>query len=205
MAAETLQVAAYVPRSQANGPGLRSVLWVQGCPFRCPGCFNPDFWPFIGGQSATVEELVERFLAEPNTEGISLSGGEPFAQAAALARVAEGVRASGKGVLVFTGFPATLLQTSDKPGVRRLLAAADLLVTGPYDRDRPCARPLLASANQELVYLTERYRGQNLGPRRVEYHISANGVVTKTGFPKQPMARRMGKIEQGPSPTLHTI
>jgi len=183
MTADVLQWAAYLPRSRANGPGLRSVLWVQGCPFRCPGCFNPAFWPFTGGQQARVGELAGRLLAESDTEGVSFSGGEPFAQAAALAQVAERVRVAGKGVLVFTGFPATALQASTHPGVRRLLAAADLLVAGPYERDQPCRQPLLASANQELAYLTERYRGRDLGPRRVEYRIGAQGAVTVTGFP----------------------
>jgi anaerobic ribonucleoside-triphosphate reductase activating protein len=130
-----------------------------------------------------VEELAEWFLAEPATEGVSFSGGEPFAQAAALAQVAERVRVAGKGVLVFSGFPAAALKTNGHPGVRRLLAAADLLVAGPYERDRPCRHPLLASANQELVYVTERYRGLDLGPRRVEYRIGASGAMTLTGFP----------------------
>jgi len=184
MATDILQWAAYLPRSRANGPGLRSVLWVQGCPFRCPGCFNPEFWPFTGGQRGAVGELAERLLAEPDTEGVSFSGGEPFAQALPLAQVAERARAAGKGILVFTGFSVAALRASDQPGVRRLLAATDLLVAGPYEQERPCRHhPLLASANQNLVYLTGRYRDQNLGPRRVEYRIGAQGVVTVTGFP----------------------
>jgi anaerobic ribonucleoside-triphosphate reductase activating protein len=183
MPAARLHLAAYLPRSRANGPGLRSVAWVQGCPFRCPGCFNPDFWPFTGGQQVTVEALAGWILAEPATEGVSFSGGEPFAQAAALAQLAERVRDGGKGVLVFSGFPAAALEASSHPGFRRLLAAADLLVAGPYERDRPCRHPLLASANQELVYVTQRYRGLDLGPRRVEYRIGAGGKMTVTGFP----------------------
>ena len=99
-----IQLAAFLPHSRANGPGLRSVLWVQGCPFRCLGCFNKDFLDFNGGRTVTITEVVNWILAETDTEGVSFSGGEPFSQAAPLAKVAELVHQAGKGVLVFTGF-----------------------------------------------------------------------------------------------------
>lgn len=178
-----LRLAAFLPHSRANGPGLRSVLWVQGCSLGCDGCFNPDFQPFAGGYEATVEDTVALLLAQPDTEGVSFSGGEPFAQAAALAKVAEAVRAAGKGVMIFTGYEATVLRASRNRGVQQLLAAADLLAAGPYRRDLPQRHPLLASSNQELVYLTERYRGAELGPRRSEFRIGVDGSVSITGFP----------------------
>lgn len=179
----TLKLAAFLPHSRANGPGLRSVLWVQGCSLRCAGCFNPDFQPFAGGYESTVKEVIDLLLAQPDTEGVSFSGGEPFSQAAALAEVAEAVRAAGKGVLIFTGQEAAILKVSRYPGVQRLLAAADLLAAGPYRHDLPQRHPLLASTNQELVYLSERYRGVELGPRRSEFRIGADGEVSVTGFP----------------------
>ena len=182
--APPVRVAALLPRSRANGPGLRAVLWVQGCPFRCPGCFNPAFLPFAGGAEMPADELAARLLADPAIEGVSLSGGEPFAQAPALALVAERVRAAGKGVLIFTGFDAAALQASTNAAIRRLLATADLLVAGPYRNDRPCRHPLLASANQELVFLTDRYRNTDFGRRRTEFRIGAGGEVTITGFPQ---------------------
>ncbi len=185
MTRDLIQVAAWLPRSQANGPGLRSVLWVQGCPLRCPGCFNPGFLPFDGGQAVPVSEIAGWMLAEPDTEGVSLSGGEPFAQAGPLADLAERVQAAGKGVLIFTGLAAAALRDRTDPAARRLLAAADLLVVGPYRRDRPLRHALLASGNQELVFLSERYRGADLGPRRTEYRIGAGGGVMVTGFPSR--------------------
>ncbi len=179
----TLKLAAFLPHSRANGPGLRSVLWVQGCALHCEGCFNPDFQPFEGGYETTVTEMVALLLAKPDTEGVSFSGGEPFTQAAALAEVAEAVRVAGKGVLIFTGYETEALRANRNPGVQRLLAAADMLAAGPYRRGLPQRHPLLASANQELVYLTGRYRGAELGPRRSEFRIGADGGVTATGFP----------------------
>ncbi|CAK0744481.1 Anaerobic ribonucleoside-triphosphate reductase-activating protein [Gammaproteobacteria bacterium] len=182
MTNDRLQLAAYLPCSRVNGPGLRSVVWVQGCPFRCPGCFNPDFLPFTGGWSASVAEVVAQLLAEKDSAGVSFSGGEPFAQARPLAEVAEQIRAAGKSILIFTGFQAATLDKSTNPGIRRLLAAADLLVAGPYQRKHPYQHPLLVSANQELIFLTERYRSVDFAPRRMEFRIDATGAVTATGL-----------------------
>jgi anaerobic ribonucleoside-triphosphate reductase activating protein len=191
---DCLHIAAYLPRSRANGPELRSVLWVQGCPFRCAGCFNPDFLPFAGSREVATRDVADWMLTESETEGVSFSGGEPFAQAGALAEVAERVRAAGKGVLVFTGYDAIELRSSRNPGFRRLLLAADLLVAGRYRSDMPGRHPLLASANQELVLLTERYRGADFGGRRrTEFRIAASGTITVSGFPDAPW--RLGANE----------
>jgi len=191
---DCLHIAAYLPRSRANGPELRSVLWVQGCPFRCAGCFNPDFLPFAGGREVAPRDVADWMLTESETEGVTFSGGEPFAQAGALAEVAERVRAAGKGVLVFTGYDAIELRSSRNPGFRRLLQAADLLVAGRYRSEMPGRHPLLASANQELVLLTERYRGADFGGRRrTEFRIAASGAITVSGFPAATL--RLGAIE----------
>jgi len=184
MKEDCLHIAAYLPRSRVNGPGLRSVLWVQGCPFRCAGCFNPEFLPFASGHEVGPAQVAAWMLTQPETEGVTFSGGEPFAQSGALAQVAERVRAAGKGVVVFTGYGLVELRSSRNAGFRRLLETADLLVAGRYRGEMPGRHPLLASANQELVFLTQRYRGADFGRRRrAEFRIAANGAITVTGFP----------------------
>lgn len=180
----SLQIAAYLPHSTANGPGIRSVVWVQGCPLRCVGCFNPYFQPFNKGEPISTAILSQRLLSVPETEGVSFSGGEPFAQAAALAKVASCIQAVGKGVLIFTGFYYEDLRINTDTGIQLLLAHADLLVAGPYQQNLACKHPLLASSNQKLIYLTERYRNIKLGTRRIEYRINTQGIVTVTGFPQ---------------------
>ncbi|MEI7994821.1 MAG: 4Fe-4S single cluster domain-containing protein [Methylococcaceae bacterium] len=178
-----LTIADFLPRSKVNGPGIRSVLWVQGCPLRCAGCFNPDFLPFTGGKSVAPEQTAEWMLAEADTEGVTFSGGEPFAQAAALAQVAARVQAGGKGVLIFTGCDYPALQASRNTGVQQLLAHADLLIAGPYVSELACREPLRASANQNVVYLTERYRNATLAAGKLEYRIGLSGEIAITGFP----------------------
>ncbi len=180
-----IPIAAFLPSSRVNGPGLRSVIWVQGCPLRCAGCFNPDFLPFSGGTPTPIAELIDTLLAVTDTEGVTFSGGEPFAHAAALAPIARAVREEGRSVVIFTGYRWADLRQSGDFAHRALLDAADLLLAGPYERDRPSSHPLLSSANQELVFLTDRYRTHDFGPprRRIDLHIAADGETTITGFP----------------------
>ena len=63
MTGEILRLHQFLPASRANGPGLRAVLWVQGCSLGCPGCFNPQTHPFNEGQPVPVENLVSQIVA----------------------------------------------------------------------------------------------------------------------------------------------
>lgn len=81
----------YVDCSEVNGPGCRAVVWVQGCARECPGCFNPDSWPFEINQLIAVDTLAKNILSNPRNTGVTFSGGEPFWQAPALAALARQV------------------------------------------------------------------------------------------------------------------
>ena len=177
-----IQVAAFEPRSSVNGPGIRAVLWVQGCHRRCPGCFNQACLPFSGASEQTVDQVYDRILACDSITGVSFSGGEPFEQAASLAKLARQCRIAGLGVLVFTGYT---LDDLHSPAHQALLDQTDLLVAGPYEKDKPQQHSLLASANQTLHFLTDRYRDSipSHTPRRAEFHIAPDGTIRKTGFP----------------------
>src|SRR5262245_2475799 len=91
----TLNVAQIVPRTEAEGPGHRYAIWVQGCPFRCKGCCNPEMLVFEQKQSMSVGSIVEDMLRH-DVEGVSFLGGEPISQAASFAELAERVRAHGR-------------------------------------------------------------------------------------------------------------
>ena len=157
-----LQVAQVVPDTEAEGPGRRFAVWVQGCPMRCRECCNPQMLRFEGGEPTKVEDLVARALATEGIDGVSLLGGEPFAQAEGCAAFAEAVREKGRDVMVYSGF--TLAELEEKrrrgePGVGVLLDACDLLVDGRYERDLPeRERRWIGSTNQVLHFLSDRYR-----------------------------------------------
>ncbi|MGB8686362.1 MAG: 4Fe-4S single cluster domain-containing protein [Microcoleus sp.] len=127
-----LNLASWLPRSRANGPGTRMVLWAQGCPFRCPNCQNSDYLEFKLNQVVTVDRVWEVFQQQPGLAGISFSGGEPFAQAVAFAELAARVQSVGKTVVCWSGYRLQQLERSEIPGAGELLQHIDLLVDGLF-------------------------------------------------------------------------
>jgi anaerobic ribonucleoside-triphosphate reductase activating protein len=184
-----LSLAQVVPCTEAEGPGRRFAVWFQGCPLRCPGCCNPEMLPFGGGREVEVAELVEqvgRSAEEHGIEGITLLGGEPFAHAEGAAILAKRVSLMGLSVMIFSGFTLEEIRASVDPAVRDLLASTDLLVDGPYLRDRPeTRRRWIGSENQRIHALTDRYRAEDplwLRPNTLELRL-AGGELTVNGFP----------------------
>lgn len=185
----------FMPATEAEGPGRRAALWLQGCDVRCPGCFNPHLWAHRGALREETVPLAERFVAEAvaaGSEGVTLLGGEPFDQAGASAAIAEAFRGAGLTVMTFTGYTHAQLRAwaPDRPDIARLLAATDLLADGPYLRDQPDPdRPWIGSRNQGLTALTPAYReeieriARGAGTRdRLEIRIGPGGAVEVNGW-----------------------
>jgi anaerobic ribonucleoside-triphosphate reductase activating protein len=183
-----LQVAQIVPCTEAEGPGRRFALWFQGCPLRCPGCCNPEFIPFAGGESMPLAEVVSHLDAAraEGIEGITLLGGEPLAHAAGSAALAAAARERGLTVMVFSGYTLEQARELADSAVGELLARTDILVDGPYVRELPdTARRWIGSTNQRIHFLTDRYRADDPCWRErntLEIRVRG-GEVSVNGFP----------------------
>ena len=177
-----LNLARTLTRSAVNGPGERFVLWVQGCPLACRGCWNPDTWAFTRRDLRSVDELAAIILATAGIEGVTFTGGEPFVQARALTALAERVRAAGLSVFVFTGYDVDELT---RPEHLALLAVTDVLVAGRYiESQRAFSLAWRGSANQRVHFLSDRYGPAEMQEvAEVEFHLGADGTLTVTGFP----------------------
>ncbi|MDH6120816.1 anaerobic ribonucleoside-triphosphate reductase activating protein [Kitasatospora sp. GAS204A] len=151
-AGSLVNVAATRVGTRALGPGLRSVVWVQGCPFTCRGCMSPDWIPDRPARLVAPGELAAELLADARVTGLTLSGGEPMAQAAALAETVARARAERDlSVLCFTGYRLERLRRDPPdPGVARLLACVDVLVDGQYVAELNDGRGLRGSRNQRV-------------------------------------------------------
>jgi anaerobic ribonucleoside-triphosphate reductase activating protein len=184
MQAETLlNLASWLPRSHANGPGSRMVLWVQGCPFRCQDCQNPENLEFRLNRVMTVRSVWETFQQNPNLDGMSFSGGEPFAQAVALAELAALVRSTGKTVVCWSGYTLSQLQSGRIPGALALIDSIDLLIDGLFIPHLAGNYPLRGSANQELHFLTGKIQPTDLENIPRQEWILNGTHLTYTGFP----------------------
>lgn len=183
-----LRVATIVDDTEAEGPGRRLALWVQGCTIRCPGCCNPEMFTARGGTQMTPEVVLAR--VGDGVEGVSILGGEPFEQAAMVAAFARGVRARGLTVMVYSGYTLAELHAMPEPAVRELLAEVDLLVDGRYDRAMaepppPLGRRWLGSTNQVMHFLTPAYSPEDPRMRTantVEIHWR-DGKLVVNGWP----------------------
>ncbi|MEZ4361051.1 MAG: 4Fe-4S cluster-binding domain-containing protein [Kofleriaceae bacterium] len=176
----SVAVHAIEPRSRANGPGARFVIWVQGCTLGCAGCFNPATHPASGAPAHTVEGLLAQLAATAGIEGLTLSGGEPFQQLAASAALLAGARALGLSTLVFSGY--TREEIEALPGGAAALEHVDVLVDGRYRAADRLGAGLRGSANQRILLLSPRYTLAQVEATPVaEIRIQPSGEVVLTG------------------------
>ena len=134
-----------------------------------------------------VSELLERIVAvkikRPLLEGVSLIGGEPFEQDAALAELARGCRDAGLTVMAYSGFSLEELRGRGS----HLLEHLDLLVDGRYVESlRTTARRFIGSSNQRLHFLSDAYRADDprfAEPNSAEIHLNNRGEIQVVGFP----------------------
>ena len=147
--ADTIRLYGLVTDSIVDGPGFRTAIFTQGCPYHCPGCHNPDSQPFEGGTVWTLDDVEKKFSNNPLLDGITLTGGEPAEQAAACAELARRAHKKGLNVWLYSGSTLEKLTERAKSDedLRQLLSEADVLVDGPF---------LLAERSLELDFCGSR-------------------------------------------------
>ncbi len=172
------------------------MIWVQGCPIRCQGCFNKEFHEFRTRFRTDVDALTDYILEIPGIEGVTFSGGEPFAQAEALSELGHNLQAHTLNVVTYSGFPYPYLREKNRRSWSSLLRVTDLLIAGPYISGENSTHPLLASANQSLIFLSDRLRDRVESEqlyREIELNFYPEGDITVTGFPDENLCRSWGQ------------
>jgi anaerobic ribonucleoside-triphosphate reductase activating protein len=150
-----MRVLSVLDESVVDGPGIRTVIFTAGCPHRCLGCHNPESWNPRGGEDVPVEDLLAR-IEQSGWDGVTVSGGEPFLQPEALARLVDGCKALQKNVWVYTGYTIEQLQSMDDEYVTSVLDRADVLVDGRFEQplmDRSLR--FRGSSNQRIIFLNK--------------------------------------------------
>ena len=127
-----IRVCGIEKESIVDGPGFRYVLFVQGCPHRCPGCHNPESHDPDGGTEMTVAEVFSQIMENPHLRGVTFSGGEPFEQVPALLQLGRLIREAGLSLMSYSGYTLEELQARHDPDTDALLDMLDILVDGRY-------------------------------------------------------------------------
>jgi anaerobic ribonucleoside-triphosphate reductase activating protein len=150
-----MRLAGIIPESVVDGPGVRFVVFAQGCPHHCPGCHNSQTWDIDGGKEMTMQE-IRKMLRKRKSKlrGITISGGEPFLQAVEMAALAREAKKMDLDVVTYTGYLYEELLTLKMPGLKELLEVTDLLVDGPFRQElKDIALAFRGSSNQRLIDL----------------------------------------------------
>ena len=165
--------------TRSLGPGLRYAVWTQGCPFNCPQCITPEGRPIVAAKLIDTLQLADDIIINKNINGITISGGEPFLQAASLAVLLNKVVESRPelNVIIFTGLLKENLLSKEALSV---LSLTDLLIDGRYIDELNDGIGLRGSSNQRLHFLTDRllpYKKELLfGKRQIEININDNRI-----------------------------
>ncbi len=177
-----INLHSVIPSSRVNGPGNRMVIFFQGCDNNCPGCFNPTLRNSDIRNQYSPEEIFISHLTD-GTDGITVSGGEPFSQPKGLLELLKiAVKAYGLSTVVYSGF--TIKELINIPECAACLNFIDVLVDGRYSPSKK-EPTLLArgSTNQRFCFLSNRYEEADFYmPGKVEVIIDTDGTVTQTGF-----------------------
>lgn len=149
-----LRISGIVRESIVDGPGIRFVVFTQGCPHACPGCHNPDTHSAQGGYNIDVQKIYDEFVKNPLLKGITFSGGEPMLQPAELLVLAQMVAALGKDIAIYSGytFEELLEMAAQKPEILELLKLSNFLVDGRFIlAQRDLTLTFRGSRNQRII------------------------------------------------------
>ena len=140
--------------SIVDGPGIRTVIWTQGCPHGCLGCHNPSTHDFDGGALVDVDYIKSEIDNLVFQSGITFSGGDPMCQSAACYEIAKYARDLGLNIWCYTGFTFEQLldMSKNKKSVMDFLNCIDVLVDGKFMMEfKSLDCKYRGSTNQRLI------------------------------------------------------
>lgn len=146
-----LNLSDIITDSIVDGPGIRATVFSQGCPHHCPGCHNAHTWEFGIGHDIEPEAVLSMIRTNPLCRAVTLSGGEPFAQAGEFARLARLLKAAGYEVAAYTGYTFEQL-LNGTPEQKQLLESIDVLIDGPFiQAEKSLELAFRGSKNQRIL------------------------------------------------------
>ena len=192
-------IHGFVAHSLVNGPGVRTVVYLQGCNLGCASCWNPATHAFVGPPRG-VQDVAEQVAAAHRTrviDGVTFSGGEPMQQALDLLDLIRLLKRTRPELSIgmYSGYTEPELDSGrfwTRHGIahearRRIWAdikqELDFAVLGRFVAARPSKFPMRSSANQVLRLFNDRYCEDHFKPLEFEVHIEAQGLTQITGFP----------------------
>lgn len=149
-----IRISGIITESIVDGPGIRFVLFTQGCKKRCYGCHNEATQDLNGGMIEQLDDIVKLWRKNPMLQGITISGGEPFLQPDKVLYLAKKAKETGLDVVVYSGYYYDELKGFENESIDELLETADYLIDGPFQyRNKNLEILFRGSSNQRIVDL----------------------------------------------------
>lgn len=168
-----LRVFGVVNDSIVDGPGIRYVIFTQGCTHACKGCHNPDSHALTGGYLKSIDEIIEEIDNNPLLDGITLSGGEPLLQAKPLISLCREIKKRNLHSILYSGFTYEEILRLGSPQ-KELLSLCDMLIDGKYEADKSSLALLYrGSSNQRIINVQASLQQD----RVITYTVDENGNI----------------------------
>lgn len=152
-----IRVAGELYDSLANGPGVRYVLFTQGCTMGCKGCHNKHTWNLSGGIEKNISEIIDNINSSPFISGVTISGGDPMEQPKEILELCRKIKKECDpklNIMIYTGRTIEELRAKNCKYTREILSIADYLVDGKFEEDKTKnARTYTGSSNQRIFDL----------------------------------------------------
>ncbi|MBO8460536.1 MAG: radical SAM protein [Bacteroidetes bacterium] len=169
------------------GPGNRYIIWVQGCKQYCPYCITPESWALDKGIDLESEDIAADIVLTKGIDGITISGGEPFLQAEALASLLKKVKLHRPEitVIIYTGYSYSELKTIK--GAKDLIESSDIIIDGKYIDSLNDNKGIKGSINQKIISISNRLDAyipeMESGIRKQQYIVNSDGTYSSIGVP----------------------
>jgi len=137
-----------------DGPGIRFVVFCQGCPHHCPGCHNPVTHDFDGGYPCDVSKIIDAIDQNPLLDGVTFGGGEPACQPKGFLTLAKAVKERNLNIIMYSGYTLEELTEMSKSdaALADLMNLIDYLIDGRYEAElRDLTLSFRGSQNQRII------------------------------------------------------
>jgi anaerobic ribonucleoside-triphosphate reductase/anaerobic ribonucleoside-triphosphate reductase activating protein len=151
-----IRISGVVNDSIVDGPGMRFVVFTQGCLYACPGCHNPETWDLEGGYLVELDDIARMWKDNPLIEGITMSGGDPLLQPEKTLYLIKKAKEENLSVVIYSGSYYEELVNKNDPLINQILELSDILIDGPFEIDKlNLELPYRGSENQRVIDLKE--------------------------------------------------
>ncbi len=157
---EKINLNGIINDSVVDGPGLRTVIFTQGCPHHCKGCHNAQSWSTKDNDVWDVDKLIDHIKKISSFKKVTISGGEPFLQNKAVLKICKSLKEDDFNIYIYSGY---VFENLIKDDINlEILKNVDYLVDGPFKEElKDTSLSIFGSTNQRIINIKEKLKEKN--------------------------------------------